>query len=207
MSNEYIPFNPLDRANLARSVANSLLERCATPLADVVAAPFVGAGIYVLYYSGNFPAYAPLASRNRDGWLEAPIYIGKAVPAGSRKGTLDFLSAAPGTALFGRLKEHADSIAAAASTLDLRDFSCRHLFVDDIWIPLGETLLISRYRPIWNLVVEGFGNHDPGRGRHSGKRPKWDVVHPGRAWATRLAEREETADMILAGLGDFFPPV
>jgi hypothetical protein len=51
---------------------------------------------------------------------------------------------------------------------------------------LAESLLIERYRPLWNVVVDGFGNHDPGSGRHQGKRPNWDTLHPGRAWASRL---------------------
>jgi hypothetical protein len=51
---------------------------------------------------------------------------------------------------------------------------------------LAESLLIERYRPLWNVVVDGFGNHAPGSGRYQGKRPNWDTLHPGRVWASRL---------------------
>jgi len=55
-----------------------------------------------------------------------------------------------------------------------------------VFIPLGESLLISHYRPLWNAVVDGFGNHPPGSGRSTGKKPMWDVLHPGRSWAEDL---------------------
>lgn len=197
MAGDTKAYNPLDRPNLAASVAKALLERPARPLAEIVSRPFMGAGIYVLYYSGPFEAYAPIAARNADGRFDAPIYIGKAVPSGSRKGA-GLAPPTGGTALHGRLREHAETIAQAATTLRLDDFHCRHLVVEDIWIPLGETLLIQTYAPVWNQIVEGFGNHDPGAGRHAGKRPRWDVVHPGRAWALKCAERKEGVEEILA---------
>ncbi|MEI6985156.1 MAG: Eco29kI family restriction endonuclease [Rhodospirillaceae bacterium] len=203
MSGDFAPYNPLDKRNLAASVAEALLGRQAVSLGDVVAATFYGAGIYVLYYTGPFLAYAPLAERNRQGCFEVPIYIGKAVPSGARKGG-DDLQGAAGTALSGRLKDHAESIQAARETLDIADFHCRFLVVEDIWIPLGESLLITKFSPVWNIIVEGFGNHNPGSGRHRGKRPRWDVVHPGRAWAELCAARDETADDILAKVGAHF---
>jgi len=72
----------------------------------------------------------------------------------------------------------------------------RFLVVDDIWIPLGESLLIAKFTPIWNTLIDGFGNHDPGRGRYEGMRPRWDVLHPGRAWAEKCQPRKETAEQI-----------
>lgn len=64
-------------------------------------------------------------------------------------------------------------------------------------IPLGESLLIERFQPLWNVVVDGFGNHDPGSGRYSGQRPLWDMVHPGRPWAERLREHQRPFPDIL----------
>ena len=90
-----------------------------------------------------------------------------------------------GLALYNRLSEHSESVNAVEN-LNLGDFRCRFLVVDDIWIPLAESLMIERFSPVWNRVLDGFGNHDPGRGRYSGKMPFWDCVHPGRAWAKRL---------------------
>jgi hypothetical protein len=190
----YEPYNPLDKRNLGASVAEALLESDAQPLGSISA--FVGAGIYGLYYLGAFPCYQRLAARNRDGGFAAPIYIGKAVPAGARKGGFG-LDAPPGTTLFNRLSEHADSISVAEN-LDIQDFFCRLLLVDDIWIPLGESLLISKFAPVWNTQIDGFGNHDPGNGRYNGMRPRWDVLHPGRGWAAKCQQRPETPTEIAA---------
>lgn len=175
-------FNPLDKRNLGVSVADALLEK--TPVALPPAKAFDGAGIYVIYYIGDFPAYKSIAEKNRSGKFEAPIYIGKAIPAGGRKGALE-PNVKAGPVLFKRLSEHADSIRQAKGNLKLEDFYCRFLLVDDIWIPLGESLLIQTFAPLWNRTVDGFGNHDPGAGRYNGQCPPWDVVHPGRAWAAK----------------------
>lgn len=185
-------YNPLDEQNLGASVAEALLERDPIPLADLPR--FDGAGIYAIYYTGNFTAYESIAQRNRENRFEWPIYIGKAVPSGARKGGGRAKSGA-GTALFKRLTDHRKTIEAATN-LDINDFHVRALVVIDIWIPLGESLLIAEFAPVWNTIVEGFGNHTPGAGRFKGMRPRWDVVHPGREWAAKCAERPETADQI-----------
>lgn len=198
MSAEIIPFNPLDKTNLGASVADALLARPAMPLAEL--AEFHGAGVYALYYIGKFKPYAALAMLNTAGQFQAPIYVGKAVPAGARKGGV--LDPRPGRVLFKRLSEHAESIRAT-SNLNIADFHCRHLVVDDIWIPLGESLLIARFSPIWNSLIDGFGNHDPGSGRHAGMRPRWDVLHPGRPWAVKCQERKESAKDIERDVASF----
>lgn len=191
MNAKIIPFNPLDKTNLGASVADALLAAPATPLSELE--EFHGAGVYALYYSGKFKPYAALAEFNTAGQFRAPIYVGKAVPAGARKGGA--LDAKPGRVLFKRLTEHAESIRATAN-LNIADFHCRYLVVDDIWIPLGESLLIARFSPIWNSLIDGFGNHDPGSGRHAGMRPRWDVLHPGRHWAEKCQERKEGVEDI-----------
>jgi len=38
---------------------------------------FLGAGIYAIYYTGNFPAYKPLAEQSRDGNLQRQSMSGK----------------------------------------------------------------------------------------------------------------------------------
>jgi hypothetical protein len=195
-------YNPLDKINLGKSVADALLEQPVHPL-DAIP-PFEGAGIYVIYYSGPFPAYAPIAAANAEE-ARWPIYIGKAVPSGGRKGA-SLAASARGTSLYKRLAEHRDSIRDAeqgSGTLAVADFQARYLTVDDIWIPLGESLLIARFRPIWNVVLDGFGNHDPGKGRYNGLRPLWDHLHPGRVWAERCAVRTETTPEIEQRLADY----
>lgn len=198
-SGNIIPFNPLDKKNLGASVAEAMLEQTPVPLGEVK--NFIGVGIYAIYYVGPFAPYAPLAERNRNGAFRAPIYVGKAVPAGARKG--GGVGSSGSRALYLRLREHADSVATV-SNLSLDDFHCRFLVVDDIWIPLGESLLIAKFAPVWNAVIDGFGNHDPGSGRYKGLKPKWDVLHPGRLWADKCAVRKETSEQIAGEVLDYF---
>jgi len=196
------PFNPLDKRNLGESVAEALLG---TEIQLLSPKPFIGAGVYALYYTGSFSAYKQLSEFNC-GHFRCPIYVGKAVPAGARKGGLG-LEVEHGQALYRRLVEHADSIKAALN-LDISDFFYRFLVVDDIWIPMAESMLIERLKPVWNCILDGFGNHDPGKGRHRGRMPLWDCLHPGREWATRLQPcaftKEQLDKLVITYLENFF---
>lgn len=174
------PYNPLEKRRLAESIVRELLGTEPEPLGDLM--PFLGAGIYLVYYRGDFMLYKILAALNHLSF-EFPIYVGQAVSPGGRKGGFSEVTGSP--ALFNRISQHASSIRQAKN-LDIRDFSCRFLVVDEFWISLAESLLIESYQPLWNVVVDGFGNHDPGSGRHLGKRPSWDTLHPGRIWAEKL---------------------
>ena len=175
------PHNPLEKRRLAEGIVRELLASQSEQLGALV--PFLGAGVYLIFYRGEFPLYAPLARANRRT-LQYPIYVGQAVSSGSRKGKA-FSDAVDSPALFNRLNQHANSVRAARN-LDIADFDCRFLVVEEFWITLAESLLIESYRPLWNIVLDGFGNHDPGAGRRQGRRPNWDTLHPGRAWADRL---------------------
>jgi hypothetical protein len=194
------PFNPLDKRNLGESVAGALLKQALGPLP--ASKRFLGAGIYAIYYTGNFKAYRNVAEQNRNGRFEQPIYVGKAVPPGARKGGFG-LNTAPGPALFKRLNEHASSIASAEN-LKIADFFCRYLVSDDIWIPLGESLLIESFQPLWNVLIEGFGIHTPGAGRKKQVRSKWDTLHPGRALAADLPPNPKSSAELEKTIGDFF---
>jgi len=185
------PFNPLNKKNLGFSVAEAMLQKeiCSLPPER-----FVGAGIYAIYYAGGFDPYSGISENNLGDKWSQPIYVGKAIPEGARKGGLG-LDAPAGTVLFKRLYEHARSIQDSTN-LNIDDFRCRYLIVDDIWIPLGESLLIEMFRPLWNMVVDGFGNHDPGAGRYNQQRSSWDILHPGRSWADRCQPGKADADII-----------
>jgi hypothetical protein len=193
-------FNPLDKLNLGKSLADALLKMPLSPLPPEE--KFEGAGIYAIYYAGGFAPYEPLASKNRGKNPDAPIYVGKAVPAGARKGAFG-LDADPGNALLKRLREHAKSISEVKN-LELADFSCRYLVCDDIWIPLGEALLIASFRPPWNVLIEGFGIHTPGKGRRKQVRSKWDTVHMGRSLAKGLPPNPMAEEKVLNLIADFF---
>ncbi len=193
------PYNPLDKWNLGKSIEGELLAGPATPLGDVD--HISGAGMYVIYYTGGYSPYAPLARANAAD-LTLPIYVGKAIPKGGRKGGLT-KDASTGSALADRLRQHAASVKECHN-LDLADFRVRHLVVDDVWIPLGENMLIETFKPLWNRAVDGFGNKDPGRRRATQFKSPWDVVHPGRAFAEKLGDSTLTAELVLERVEDFF---
>lgn len=198
MSSEYRPYNPLDQSSIADSLARATLDKTPVPLAGL--SSFVGVGTYVLYYVGPFPAYAALTERDPNGHPFRPIYIGKADLRGRRTGISssdDDPTARPGAELFTRLAKHRTSIEAV-NNLDVNDFLCRYLVIEPLYAALGEAMLIRKYMPVWNSVIDGFGNNDPGRGRYAGMAPKWDVLHPGRAWASRCQPRGETQAQIAA---------
>lgn len=190
MGKEEKEYNPLDKRALAESVAKALLEQVVGPLPPPET--FKGAGVYAIYYTGDHPIYRPLTEWNLKGKFTVPIYVGKAVPPGARKGGYG-LGAKAGPVLCKRLAEHAKTIGFA-SNLKLADFHCRYLVVDDIWIPLGESLLIEMFKPVWNRCLDGFGIHDPGTGRHKGQRSAWDVVHPGRPWIEKVQPHAQSKD-------------
>jgi len=192
------PFNPLDKSRLGESVARAFLVRSVVVLPPE---PFDGAGIYALYYTGDFPAYRRIAERNRNGQWEAPIYVGKAVPPGTRKGGHG-LDEPPGRVLYNRLRNHAKSIQQVEN-LSLNDFKCRCLVVDDVWITLGESLLIATFSPLWNQLLEGFGNNPQGSGRSNQERSVWDQLHPGRPGAAKLKPNSRSPDEILKSIADF----
>jgi hypothetical protein len=188
------PYNPLDKLNLGRSIELAVLSRDKLPLADV--ASIKGAGVYVLYYTGPFAAYAGI----NDG--QKPIYIGKAIPKGGRKGGLTKDSSI-GKPMADRLGQHASSIDEC-SNLELADFQVRYLMLDDVWIPLGENMLIETFKPVWNRAIDGFGNKDPGKRRSKQYKSPWDVLHPGRNFTIKLADSGLTSDFVEQRVADYF---
>ena len=199
MSDEHI-YNPLDKAHLAESIVREFFKRQLHPLAPSEA--FAGAGIYALYYRGNFPLYreiseslkrflAPGSGPTMD--QPTPVYIGKSDPPGSRKGSFEdeaveggeeeaqeFLTTRPKhRRLYERLRQHQTSISLTKN-LKIEDFRCRYMLVDEVWVALGEARLVDWFKPLWNVLIEGFGSKVEGSGRGSTARSVWDILHPGR---------------------------
>src|SRR5215831_20978459 len=126
---EYVEYNPLDYANLTKSVVQELMGR--GPYTPPLQEAFPGAGVYALFYTGEFSPYAPFKS---PGALD-PIYVGKAVPAGARKGSVSGRDGL-GTPLYDRIAEHVRSIDWATN-LRREDFLCRFLVVTPLWITMA----------------------------------------------------------------------
>jgi hypothetical protein len=146
---------------------------------------FEGVGTYLLYYAGSFELYSKFANDDATA-LKTPIYAGKAVPQGWRTARTSRVQRS--RELCRRLYEHAASIRQCKN-LSLRDFFCRFIILKGSEIDLVaaiEAQLIRRYMPLWNTVIDGFGNHDPGSGRYNQAKSEWDMLHPGRHWARKL---------------------
>ncbi|MGL4666709.1 MAG: Eco29kI family restriction endonuclease [Saezia sp.] len=45
-----------------------------TPIQKLPPEPFIGAGVYALYYIGSFPPYGKLSAVNRNNRFKCPIY-------------------------------------------------------------------------------------------------------------------------------------
>lgn len=147
---------------------------------------FSGTGVYALYYTGKSGLYKKYGELNRLAY-GYPIYVGKAVPKGWRQARVSGTDLAKSRELYARLRSHSRSITLG-SELDLNDFMCRFIIFEDAgsdMIGTIEAALIKLNRPLWNMALDGFGNHDPGKGRYEQARSAWDVIHPGRVWAEK----------------------
>ncbi len=149
----------------------------------------LGAGLYGLYLQENCGTlYQGLLTP------EYPLYIGKAVPTGSRQGRR--LSST--TQLRQRLMEHQRSLEQGG--LDAGVFRCRWMVLTgrgEELISLLESTLIRRYHPLWNSYIDGFGIHTPGAGRLHQQPSEWDTLHPGRPWLAQLTGAPRNKDAIL----------
>lgn len=188
------PYNPLDKRHLAESIQRRFLQVPVANLSDDGARSSTrGAGVYALYYSGDFVEYHKISLRNRSASGSLPIYVGKAIPPGGRVGGINQATRAVG-AIRDRLRRHAQSIDQSLN-LNVDDFQFRSLVVDDVWIPLGENMLIESFKPLWNTSLSGFGSNPTGEPRSGQKVSRWDTLHPGRAGAGQASG--EALDRVL----------
>jgi hypothetical protein len=181
-------FDPTDPNTAGRVVALTLVAQARHPLSAIP--DFYGAGVYAIYYKGDFAPYAPLSGTDH------PIYVGKADP--DNQAAKDAVS--QGTKLSGRLNEHAKSIRKATSTLSIEDFECRFLIVQTGFQKSAEDYLINFFKPIWNSETKicfGLGKHGDSSETRGNKRSPWDTLHPGREWADSSTENQKAPELIL----------
>ncbi len=129
-----------------------------------------------------------------------PIYVGKALPEGSRKG-IDPKASHESGKLRSRLNEHAGSINHSAN-LKVEDFTCRYLVVEETWIGLCESLLIQASTPLWNTVLDGFGRHVGGKNRKDGLS-SWHAFHAGRDASVKIPSAHEGLEKISSEVAAF----
>jgi hypothetical protein len=185
-------FDPTDPNTSGRVVALTLVAQSKHPLAKIP--EFYGAGVYAIYYKGDFAPYAQLKGRDH------PIYVGKADP--DNQAAKDAVS--QGTKLSARLNEHARSIRKAITTLDINDFECRFLIVQTGFQKSAEDYLINFFKPIWNSETKicfGLGKHGDSSDTRGNKRSPWDTMHPGREWAAATTENQKSHEVIIDQIG------
>jgi len=181
-------FDPGNPRTVGHFAALALSAQPRRPLATLK--DFYGAGVYALYYKGDFEAYRPISGS------ETPIYVGMAVyePPDHKD------VSATGTSLAVRLREHKNNIQRATETLNIDDFDYRALVVKSAWEGPAETHLIRMFRPIWNKevnILQGFGKHVESIKTRAKKRSPWETLHAGRNWAggERQTDKKTAAEI------------
>lgn len=159
-----------------------------TPVCELPPPRFTGSGVYALYCTAKKGLYERYGNKvNRMGY-NVPIYVGKAVPQGWRQSRTAGMATDKGTELRSRLVHHSKTILAVEN-LELSDFACRFMIFSGASVDMiaaVEAALIAEYTPLWNTVIDGFGNNDPGGKRMGGVVPKWHILHKGVKWAAKM---------------------
>ena len=190
-SNAISEFGPLAVENVGVTLAVELLEQPLTSTPPPNA--FVGAGVYALYYSGDHPAYEGL-TRIDKGRHKYPVYIGQAAGESSKQG-FNFSSSTTKKKLYERIAQHAKSIDEV-NNLELGDFRCRFLVLNDAYIALAEAVLIRAFRPAWNGM--SFGSKVVGKNGMGGNIGLCDALHPGRGGRPAGTQRADEAASFIA---------
>ncbi|WP_223531779.1 Eco29kI family restriction endonuclease [Pseudomonas sp. GL-RE-20] len=181
-------FDPSAPNTAGRVVALTLVAQARHPLSEIP--DFYGAGVYAIYYRGDFAPYRLLSNTDH------PIYVGQAAPdEASAKDAVG-----QGTKLSARLREHARNIRKVDATLNISDFDCRFLIVQSGFQTSAENYLINFFKPIWNSetkVCFGLGKHGDSSDTRANKRSPWDTLHPGRSWAESTATDQKPYEQIV----------
>ncbi len=165
---------------------------------------FLGTGVYALYYTGTTGIYGKYGEFNRLAY-NSPIYVGKAVPKGWRQSRTSSVTQ-QSRELCNRLREHQRNLEIVPN-LEVENFACRFMIFEDSssdMIGTIEAALIQLHRPLWNTTLDGFGNHDPGRGRYQQAKSDWDVIHAGRTWAEKCLGISNPQEQILERIANYF---
>ena len=151
---------------------------------------FEGAGVYALFLKSTTGT-----CYDKRLLPMHPIYVGKAVPSGSRQGKKKGV----GKTLKNRLQKHLRSIEQAEN-LETDMFLCRFMILQGQatdMISAMESYLIRQYNPLWNSYIDGFGINAPGAGRYNQSPSEWDTLHPGRYYAKQLTGKPRDKNAIL----------
>ena len=186
-------FDPSDPKRMGHLIAVEMMLTRRLPLESVP--PFYGAGVYALYYKGQFPAYEAISGSDH------PVYVGKADPEQPAASEPRL----QGRRLAARLRDHLKAISK--TEIPLKDIDCRYLVVASGWQKSAEDYLINLFQPVWNKEVGicyGIGKHGDSAETRKNKRSPWDTLHPGRAWAGKSVEDAKSRAQIIAQIKKHF---
>lgn len=188
----------LDNSKIEAVVEPAFTFFKGTPYYPIASLPrFQGAGVYALYLKRTEgTCYHPALPSMY------PIYVGKAVPRGSRQGRGVVGQGAP---LRSRLTKHLRSIEQAKN-LSAENFVCRFMILTggaEDMISAMESYLIRRYSPLWNSYIDGFGINAPGAGRYNQSPSEWDTLHEGRYYAAQLVGAPRDLNQIMEKIAEY----
>ncbi len=169
---------------------------------------FHGTGVYAIYCTAKTGSYKSFHEINRTSY-NIPIYVGKAVPKGWRQYRSSNSTESFSYELNNRIREHGRSLEQGAGLMP-SDFQCRFMILEGAesdLIGTVEAALIRSYKPIWNSLIDGFGNHDPGSGRYEQAMSDWDVCHPGRSWAKKCKGKHSNKGKLLKDIESFMSQI
>ncbi|MDX3657595.1 Eco29kI family restriction endonuclease [Streptomyces sp. ID05-26A] len=164
----YVPasFDPLSTEQISTTICERFERQPLVAMGSDLP-QFEGAGLYAIYYRGEgIEFYRPLSN------LQIPVYVGRARSIAGRTNKVN------PKRLFGRLRDHRESIIGG--NLPVAEFRFRALLMPDVHIDLGENGLVNGYRPVWNVLLTGFGGREQGQRTRQATKTKWDTVHAGR---------------------------
>ncbi len=173
-------FDPAAFHTIAHVIATAVFAQASHPLEQVP--DELGSGVYALFYTGPLECYSAICNKN------FPIYVGSAIPEKYDARN----SREQGISLSKRLGEHKRTISRVEANPDggnlkISHFRYRYLMVRSGWELAAEQYLIRQFKPVWNRETKicfGFGKHGDAAETRANKRSPWDVLHPGRKWAT-----------------------
>ncbi|MBQ6926436.1 MAG: Eco29kI family restriction endonuclease [Kiritimatiellae bacterium] len=165
---------------------------------------FAGSGVYAIYCIATDGLYQKFGNEINKYSYSVPIYVGKAVPNGWRQ-SREIQQATITNTLYSRLRQHARSIKEG-NGIQLTDFACRFMILEGETASLTEAVeaaLIALFSPLWNSVIDGFGNHNPGKERKTGRISQWDTLHPGRHWTEAMTGERPLKNQIVRRVKDY----
>ncbi len=181
---------------IAKFFAFSFTSQEKRPLDSLADSPFLGSGVYAIYYHGKSEqAYLPISC------TETPIYVGKADPRNPQAETTE----EQGNVLHARIKYHSNNMIKA--NLPLKDFFFRASPIQTGMQSAVEDFMIRLFRPIWNKEIKicfGIGKHGDKATTRANRRSPWDTMHPGRKWAEATTTDQMQRHEIEAKIAEHF---